>query len=162
MKPSSLWSKSKVNNNHGCTQAGDSYFTENPGLTTHNTSSSSSLLSAFSIGKKAAASPSAQNVALKETARGDVYKLSIVQDGSYIPPSPGVEGKRDHWIDVKEDIMNFNLPDSMTCLTTQYNEKHDFFTPYTFVHTQPYVLPVDDLSDSSDSDSSLSRSSSIY
>ncbi|KAG1454537.1 hypothetical protein G6F56_007297 [Rhizopus delemar] len=76
-------------------------------------------------------------VPLVESDKAEVYKLSRIDEGFYMPPSPTLEGKRDHWIDVQD--MEFNLPGS-ECLTSRITEKHDFFTPSSFVETQPYVL----------------------
>jgi hypothetical protein len=141
------------------------------------------LLSSFSFSRKAAApsSPPAHsyldktgvNVALKETAKGEIYKLSTVDDaGMYMPPSPNLQGKRDHWIDVNEDIMDFYLPSSECLTTPEQDNKRGFYTPSSFVHTQPYVLPIHNMSDSSLSVPSLddenmtsissSRSSASY
>ncbi|KAI8882575.1 hypothetical protein K501DRAFT_285788 [Backusella circina FSU 941] len=138
------------------------------------------LLSSFSFSRKTVvpSSPSGHsylektdvNVALKETGKGEIYKLSTVDDaGIYMPPSPNLQGKRDHWIEVNEDIMDFHLPSS-ECLTTMEDDnKRGFYTPSSFVHTQPYILPVHNMSDSSlsvpsldDSNLSSSRSSASY
>jgi hypothetical protein len=106
---------------------------------------SSSYMRSFGFGRKSNSSiPSlAPIVALTESGKTEVYKLSTIDDaGAYIPPSPTLQGKRDHWIDANEDdIMNFRLPSS-ECLTTHVGEKHDFFTPSTFVRTQPYIFPI--------------------
>ncbi|KAI9282320.1 hypothetical protein BY458DRAFT_497813 [Sporodiniella umbellata] len=77
-------------------------------------------------------------IPLVESHEAEVYKLSTVDSGLYIPPSPTLTGKRDHWIDVEE--VEFSLP-GKECLTSRLTEKHDFFTPSSFVETQPYVLP---------------------
>lgn len=96
---------------------------------------SSGFIPSFGLGKK---KPSQ---ALVETKKGEIYKLSSIDvDGVYVPPSPGLQGKRDHWIDAVD--IDFYLPSS-ECLTTHVGEKHDFFTPSsTFVRTQPYIFPV--------------------
>ncbi|KAI8334103.1 hypothetical protein BD560DRAFT_414657 [Blakeslea trispora] len=88
-------------------------------------------------------------VALEESCQTEVYKLSTIdQTGFYMPPSPTLQGKKDHWIEVnEEEIMGFRLPSS-ECLTSHTNEKHDFFTPSSFVKSQPYILPIADLSES--------------
>ncbi|KAK4510014.1 uncharacterized protein ATC70_006183 [Mucor velutinosus] len=92
---------------------------------------------------------SAPVVALTESGKTEVYKLSTIDDtGAYMPPSPSITGKRDHWIEVNEDdMMDFHLPDS-ACLTTHVGEKHDFYTPSTFVQSQPYILPIPNMSES--------------
>ncbi|GAA5796226.1 hypothetical protein HPULCUR_001596 [Helicostylum pulchrum] len=102
---------------------------------------SSSMIPSFGFTKKAAYTTP---TALTETKKGEVYKLSTIDNtGIYMPPSPSLDGKRDHWIDIDEDLMDFKLPGS-ECLTTHVGEKHDFFTPSaTFVRTQPYIFPVD-------------------
>lgn len=105
---------------------------------------SSSYMPSFGFGKKVNNNqPATPIVALTESGKTEVYKLSTIDDaGAYIPPSPTLQGKRDHWIDVSEDdIMNFRLPGS-ECLTTHVGEKHVFFTPSTFVQTQPYISPI--------------------
>ncbi|KAI8644186.1 hypothetical protein BD408DRAFT_340992 [Parasitella parasitica] len=101
-------------------------------------------LSSFHFGRKPSCSPTA----LVESRISEIFKLSTIDDaGAYIPPSPGITDKRDHWIDVNEtDMMDFHLLDS-ACLTS-VGEKHDFFTPSTFVHSQPYILPTADMSES--------------
>ncbi|KAG2193580.1 uncharacterized protein EV154DRAFT_496436 [Mucor mucedo] len=102
------------------------------------------FIPSFGLSKK---KPSQQ--AFVETKKGEIYKLSTIDvDGMYAPPSPGLQGKRDHWIDAVD--MDFYLPSS-ECLTTHVGEKHDFFTPSsTFVRTQPYIFPVaSHMSDSS-------------
>lgn len=107
---------------------------------------------------------------LIETKKGEIYKLSTIDvDGLYAPPSPHLQGKRDHWIDAVD--MDFYLPSS-ECLTTHVGEKHDFFTPSsTFIRTQPYIYPMLDSTistpsfiedDGSDILSSSSRSSAIF
>lgn len=108
--------------------------------TTHK---SSSYMPSFSFSKKSS-SPATPPpvVALTESGKTEVYKLSTIDhDGLYMPPSPTLGGKRDHWIEVNEDIMDFRLPSS-ECLTTHVGEKHDFFTPSSFVQTQPYIFPI--------------------
>ncbi|KAI8052607.1 uncharacterized protein B0P05DRAFT_562148 [Gilbertella persicaria] len=82
-------------------------------------------------------------IALEESGKSEVYKLSTIDHtGIYMPPSPGLSGKRDHWIEVNEDkMMDFHLPSS-DCLTRHINEKHDFYTPSSFVNSQPYILPM--------------------
>ncbi|ORY93353.1 hypothetical protein BCR43DRAFT_496774 [Syncephalastrum racemosum] len=66
--------------------------------------------------------------ALKETKKGEIYKLSTINDsGVYLPPSPCEDSKRDHWIELDEDIMAFRLP-SPECLTAK-TQPHSFFTP---------------------------------
>lgn len=102
------------------------------------------FIPSFGLSKK---KPSQQ--ALTETKKGEIYKLSTIDnDGMYAPPSPGLQGKRDHWIDTAD--VDFYLPSS-ECLTTHVGEKHDFFTPSsTFVLTQPYIFPIaSHMSDSS-------------
>jgi hypothetical protein len=111
--------------------------------------SKSSYLPSFSFGKKASSARPVPVVALTESGKAEVYKLSTIDDtGLYMPPSPSLQGKRDHWIEVTEDdMMDFHLPSS-ECLTTHVGEKHDFFTPSTLVQCQPYILPIADMSDS--------------
>ncbi|CEP09397.1 hypothetical protein [Parasitella parasitica] len=100
----------------------------------------------FHFTRKPSGSPTA---ALVESREAEIYKLSTIDDaGVYIPPSPGVTDKRDHWIDVNEDVMmNFHLPD-LACLTS-VGDKHNFFTPSTFIlQSQSYILPIADMSES--------------
>lgn len=75
--------------------------------------------------------------ALRETAKGQVYKLSTINDsGIYLPPSPTLDSKRDHWIELDERAHAFKLP-GPECLTTRTDEngkKHcSFFTPSAIV-----------------------------
>ncbi|KAF1806009.1 hypothetical protein V8B55DRAFT_1452978 [Mucor lusitanicus] len=112
----------------------------------------SGYLSSFHFSRKSSNqsnNASAPVVALTESGKSEVYKLSTIDDaGVYMPPSPSISGKRDHWIEVNEDdMMDFHLPDS-ACLTTHVGEKHDFYTPSTFVQSQPYILPIPNMSES--------------
>lgn len=117
------------------------------------TKNSSSYMPSFNF-RKSTSSSIPTTPALTESGKTEVYKLSTIDDtGIYVPPSPTLQGKRDHWIDVNEDIMDFRLPSS-ECLTTHVGEKHDFFTPSTFVQTQPYIFPV--ISHNNMSESTLS------
>lgn len=116
-----------------------------PQLTT-TSNSSYSYMPSFGFSKKGTKETV---VALTESGKTEVYKLSTIDDsGLYMPPSPTLEGKRDHWVEIaEEDMMDFHLPSS-DCLTTFHGEKHHFFTPSSFVNTQPYILPIAGLSDS--------------
>ncbi|KAI7897956.1 uncharacterized protein BX663DRAFT_526581 [Cokeromyces recurvatus] len=94
--------------------------------------------SSFSFAKKKSAI-----VALKESGETEVYKLSTIDDttGLYIPPSPTLESKRDHWVEInEEDIMDFYLPMNSECLTSHVNERHEFYTPSSYVKCQPYIF----------------------
>ncbi|KAI8388251.1 uncharacterized protein BYT42DRAFT_491031 [Radiomyces spectabilis] len=72
-------------------------------------------------------------VALRETAKGEIYKLSTVSDsGVYLPPSPTEDSKRDHWLNIDQEAMVFPLPD-FDRLTTNSGEKHSFYTPSVIV-----------------------------
>jgi hypothetical protein len=149
IKPVKFWQKSQKESNiddlikkdyqaqHGISEE----ETPRPQLTTKSTS----YMPSFGFSKKTKDSV----VALTESGKTEVYKLSTIDNsGLYMPPSPTLEGKRDHWIEVaEEDMMDFHLPSS-DCLTTFYGEQHHFFTPSTFVNTQPYILPTAGLSDS--------------
>lgn len=78
-----------------------------------------------------------RTTALRETAKGQVYKLSTINDsGVYLPPSPTLDSKRDHWIELDEEALAFKLP-GPECLTTRTEEngkKHcSFFTPSAIV-----------------------------
>ncbi|KAF7722019.1 hypothetical protein EC973_003775 [Apophysomyces ossiformis] len=87
----------------------------------------------FNFKKQPAVSTEYQysNVALREASKEEVYKLSTIDDsGIYMPPSPDV--KRDHWLDLDEDIMAFRLPSS-DCLTTKSGQ-HEFYTPSVIVN----------------------------
>ncbi|KAG0175693.1 hypothetical protein DFQ28_006883 [Apophysomyces sp. BC1034] len=87
----------------------------------------------FSFKKQSPASTDGlySNVALREASVDEVYKLSTIDDaGIYMPPSP--DAKRDHWLDLDQDIMAFRLPSS-DCLTTKSGQ-HDFFTPSAIVN----------------------------
>ncbi|CAO3613848.1 unnamed protein product [Mucor fragilis] len=132
----------------------------------------SGYLSSFNFSRKSShqsTASSAPVVALTESGKSEVYKLSTIDGtGVYMPPSPSITGKRDHWIEVNEDdMMDFHLPDS-ACLTTHVGEKHDFYTPSTFVQSQPYILPIPNMSESTlssvpsldDSNSDMTTSSS--
>lgn len=136
----------------------------------------SGYLPSLPFGQKSTARSPVPVVALTESGKAEVYKLSTINNtGLYMPPSPNLQGKRDHWIEVDEDdMMEFHLPSS-ECLTTHVGEKHDFFTPSTLVQCQPYILPIADMSvstlsavpslDDSSSDltsPSSSRSSASY
>ncbi|OBZ84384.1 hypothetical protein A0J61_07569 [Choanephora cucurbitarum] len=136
MKPSRFWKSSPA------IQQPEDLIDER---TTVSPTKSTSYMPTFKFKK------SSQNtlVALEESCQTEVYKLSTIdQTGLYMPPSPTLQGKKDHWIEVNEDeIMSFRLPSS-ECLTSHTNEKHDFFTPSSFVKSQPYVLPIADLSES--------------
>ncbi|KAL9552411.1 hypothetical protein PS6_004490 [Mucor atramentarius] len=111
----------------------------------------SGYLPSFHFGRKSSnqSTASAPVVALTESGKTEVYKLSTIDgSGVYMPPSPSITGKRDHWIEINEDdMMDFHLPDS-ACLTTHVGEKHDFYTPSTFVQSQPYILPIPNMSES--------------
>lgn len=111
----------------------------------------SGYLPSFHFGRKSSnqSTASALVVALTESGKTEVYKLSTIDgSGVYMPPSPSITGKRDHWIEINEDdMMDFHLPDS-ACLTTHVGEKHDFYTPSTFVQSQPYILPIPNMSES--------------
>ncbi|KAI8139738.1 hypothetical protein BJV82DRAFT_492550, partial [Fennellomyces sp. T-0311] len=64
-----------------------------------------------------------------ETAKGDIFKLSTINDsGVYLPPSPCEDSKRDHWLDIDQDELVFRLP-SPDRLTTHSGEEHSFYTP---------------------------------
>lgn len=159
MKPVKFWQKSSqqkkstiddlinkdYNSQRGIT-ATEEHVTEQEQKQT----SKNGYLPSFSFGKKTSSTRSpVPVVALTESGKAEVYKLSTIDDaGLYMPPSPGLQGKRDHWIEVNEDdMMDFHLPSS-ECLTTHVGEKHDFFTPSTFVQCQSYILPIPDMSDS--------------
>ncbi|CEI87694.1 hypothetical protein RMCBS344292_02103 [Rhizopus microsporus] len=115
----------------------------------------------LSFGRKKSSDKHANNVPLVESTKEEVYKLSIIDDsGIYMPPSPTVECKKDHWID-NEDIMDFHIPSS-ECLTSHVTEKHDFFTPSSFVECQPYIFPIAQMSVSSLSSSSSSIQDDRY
>ncbi|KAI9277140.1 hypothetical protein BDA99DRAFT_494973 [Phascolomyces articulosus] len=65
-----------------------------------------------------------QSPALREAAKTEVYKLSTVNDsGVFLPPSPKLDSKRDHWIELDEEAMIFRLP-SPKCLTTYGKDNH--------------------------------------
>ncbi|KAI8379591.1 uncharacterized protein BYT42DRAFT_569314 [Radiomyces spectabilis] len=68
-------------------------------------------------------------IALRESGKDEVFKLSTVNDsGVYLPPSPCEDSKRDHWLETEESE-TFVIP-SPDCLTTHYNHgQHEFFTP---------------------------------
>lgn len=71
----------------------------------------------------------AMTVPLRETAKGEVYKLSTINDlGVFMPPSPCEDSKRDHWLDIDQEELVFRLP-SPDCLTTHSGGAHSFFTP---------------------------------
>ncbi|CAO3655659.1 unnamed protein product [Mucor hiemalis] len=144
MKPVKFWQKSsqpkEVVHEEDTQQEQEEIEQEQRPVTTHK---SSSYMPSFSFSRKST-SPATfpPVVALTESGKTEVYKLSTIDhDGLYVPPSPTLGGKRDHWIEVNEDIMDFRLPSS-ECLTTHVGEKHDFFTPSTFVQTQPYIFPI--------------------
>lgn len=173
IKPVKFWQKSQkesdiddlikkdYNSQHGIVEEPEE---QRPQLT----SKSTSYIPSFGFGKRANSKETV--VALTESGKSEVYKLSTIDDsGLYMPPSPTLEGKRDHWVEIaEEDMMDFHLPSS-DCLTTFYGEKHDFFTPSSFVNSQPYILPIAGLSDSTlsavpsldDANSELSTPSSL-
>lgn len=123
MRPVKFWQKSTNDNQREGEECQDNHPESNRFL---------------SFGKKQVKKPDV--IPWVESDKKEVYKLSTVDaSGIYMPPSPTLEGKRDHWIDVAED-MEFNLPHS-ECLTSHWTEKHDFFTPSTLVQSQPYILP---------------------
>lgn len=98
-----------------------------------------SIHTPFSILKKSAADPR-DNVALVETAKGQVYKLSTINDsGVYLPPSPCEDGKHDHWLDIDQETMAFRLP-SPDRLTTHSGEGHCFHTPSATINLQPSLV----------------------
>ncbi|KAL0075571.1 hypothetical protein J3Q64DRAFT_1774901 [Phycomyces blakesleeanus] len=77
-----------------------------------------------------------ETIALRETAKDEIYELSTVNDsGLYLPPSPCEETKRDHWVGIDQEAMIFRLP-SPAHLTTQPGQKHCFFTPSTTIAEQ--------------------------
>ncbi|KAI9477698.1 hypothetical protein BDB00DRAFT_879404 [Zychaea mexicana] len=70
-------------------------------------------------------------IVLRETAKGDIFKLSTINDsGFFLPPSPCEDSKRDHWLDIDQDELAFRLP-SPDRLTTHSGDKEQrsFFTP---------------------------------
>lgn len=79
--------------------------------------------------------------ALRETPKAEIYKLSTINDsGVYLPPSPTQEGKRDHWLDLDEQVLAFRLP-APECLTTygsphQHKRESLFHTPSVIINQQ--------------------------
>lgn len=162
MKPVKFWSKSSSQQKESSIDdlINKDYTSQN-GIQQENADSveplqqqpKSGYLSSFHFGRKPSnnsnTNSTAPIVALTESGKSEVYKLSTIDNtGVYMPPSPSITGKRDHWIEVNEDdMMDFHLPDS-ACLTTHVGEKHDFYTPSTFVQSQPYILPIADMSES--------------
>ncbi|GAN03586.1 hypothetical protein MAM1_0043d03041 [Mucor ambiguus] len=163
MKPVKFWSKSSSQQQQKESSIDDlinrDYMSQN-GITQPETAdrplpmpqqAKSGYLSSFHFSRKSSnqSAASAPVVALTESGKSEVYKLSTIDDtGVYMPPSPSITGKRDHWIEVNEDdMMDFHLPDS-ACLTTHVGEKHHFYTPSTFVQSQPYILPIPSMSES--------------
>lgn len=148
MKPVKFWQKQPKETNNDEANHDTQPTTEEEVVVQEPLQSKSGIMSSFHFNNK----KKSQSPALTETKKGEVYKLSTIdQTGIYMPPSPTLQGKRDNWIEVNEDIMDFRLPSS-ECLTTHVGEKHDFFTPsVTFVRTsQPYIFPMDSrMSDSS-------------
>ncbi|KAG0164346.1 hypothetical protein DFQ28_010437 [Apophysomyces sp. BC1034] len=93
----------------------------------------------FSLLKKQSSEPQ-DRVALVETAEGQVYKLSTINDsGVYLPPSPCEDGKHDHWLDIDQETMAFRLP-SHDRLTTHSGEAHCFHTPSATIHNRSSLL----------------------
>lgn len=143
IKPVKFWQKSSQPAHEEDDSNGQEHQQEQQQQRPVTAHKSSSYMPSFSFSKKSS-SPATPPpvVALTESGKTEVYKLSTIDhDGLYMPPSPTLGGKRDHWIEVNEDIMDFRLPSS-ECLTTHVGEKHDFFTPSTFVQTQPYIFPI--------------------
>ncbi|KAI7850453.1 hypothetical protein BDC45DRAFT_518342 [Circinella umbellata] len=69
------------------------------------------------------------SLALIETGKNDIFKLSTINDsGFFLPPSPCEDSKRDHWLDIDQDELAFRMP-SPDRLTTHSGEKHCFYTP---------------------------------
>ncbi|KAG2218402.1 hypothetical protein INT45_011590 [Circinella minor] len=69
------------------------------------------------------------SLALIETGKNDIFKLSTINDsGFFLPPSPCEDSKRDHWLDIDQDELAFRMP-SPDRLTTHSSEKHCFYTP---------------------------------
>ncbi|KAJ8663982.1 hypothetical protein O0I10_000258 [Lichtheimia ornata] len=81
--------------------------------------------------------------ALRETPKAEIYKLSTINDsGVYLPPSPTQEGKRDHWLDLDEQVLAFRLP-APECLTTygtpqQHKGESLFHTPSVIINQQQH------------------------
>ncbi|KAI7876603.1 hypothetical protein K492DRAFT_172373 [Lichtheimia hyalospora FSU 10163] len=80
--------------------------------------------------------------ALRETPKAEIYKLSTINDsGVYLPPSPTQEGKRDHWLDLDEQVLAFRLP-APECLTTygspQPKGESLFHTPSVIINQQQH------------------------
>ncbi|KAF7731930.1 hypothetical protein EC973_007761 [Apophysomyces ossiformis] len=99
-----------------------------------------SIQTSFSLFKKQSITAQNDNPAMVETAVGQVYKLSVINDsGIYLPPSPCEHIKHDHWLDIDQETMAFQLP-SHDRLTTHSGEAHCFHTPSATMNNQKLSL----------------------
>ncbi|KAG2223032.1 hypothetical protein INT45_008233 [Circinella minor] len=97
----------------------------------HHHNNKKSFISMPTPFKSSTKSDRQQSPALREAAKAEVYKLSIVNDsGIFLPPSPKLDSKRDNWIEMDEEAMSFRLP-SPECLTTYGNNDKTIPTFYT-------------------------------
>ncbi|KAI9498336.1 hypothetical protein BDB00DRAFT_783968 [Zychaea mexicana] len=82
-----------------------------------------------------------QTSALQEAAKAEVYKLSTVNDsGVFLPPSPKLDSKRDHWVELDEEALAFRLPSPERLTTYGSNDKKQyptFYTPSAVVFPRP-------------------------
>jgi hypothetical protein len=141
MKPVKFWSKSSTQSKQQEPVAEPTTISEEEVEEEQVPKVKTSYMPSFHFGSSNNIKKSSIQPALTESGKTEVYKLSTIDDtGIYVPPSPTIQGKRDHWIEIEEE-QDFFLPSS-ECLTTYVGEKHDFYTPSTFVHTQPYLYPT--------------------
>ncbi|KAI9480665.1 MAG: hypothetical protein EXX96DRAFT_537920 [Benjaminiella poitrasii] len=139
MNPVKFWQKSTPKEPSLDDRIKQDYDAQEPARPT-SLQAKKGYFSSFSFSHKKSERQPSTVVALKESGKTEVYKLSTVDDtGSYMPPSPTLDGKRDHWVEVKEDdMMDFHLPGS-ECLTSYIGDQHHFYTPSSFVQSQPYI-----------------------